>query len=74
MAIKVRKGNIVYATRELTSADLFPGSESVLSVTIKKGTRGKVTDAGDPELPNVKFDGHYEWSINIDDISKRKPK
>lgn len=70
---KLRKGSVVYAKRDLGTRDIFPGSPSAITVFIKKGTKGKVTDTSDEELPLVKFDNGHEWHIDVDDLVRRKP-
>lgn len=73
MTLRLRKGTIVYASKDMDSKDIFPGAVNVMDVFIGAGTKGKVVDAADAELPLVRFDNGEEWHVDINHISRRKP-
>jgi len=71
---KYRKGVVVYAQKDIEHDDLFPTSTAkVIHIDIPKGTKGRVTDASDKDLPRVKFEGQpTDWAVTTDLIDRKK--
>lgn len=66
MAPRIRKKSKVHTIREVTSADLFPGSTVKRSTSVPKNMNGIVEDVSDG-LASVYFkEIDINWLINVE--------
>ena len=74
MAARPRKGATVYASRLISSEDIFPGVKRTYYISIPKGTKGKVTGTDEEDLLLVDFGPECgSWWVAPNIIQRTRP-